>query len=129
MKINKSKFYGILHQKCPRCREGNMFERPAFSTKFTRMNQHCPSCGLDLIQEPAYYFGAMYFSYAFQVAIFVAVYFGLRYTINPDTSTYVTTLIAASILILPWNYRLSRVLWISLFIPYRKSELTQHENN
>ncbi|HEY8936424.1 MAG TPA: DUF983 domain-containing protein, partial [Cyclobacteriaceae bacterium] len=64
--------------------------------------------------------GAMYFSYAFQTAICVAVCLILRFTLNPDTWTYVTWMIAGSIVILPWNYRWSRVAWINLFSSYKK---------
>jgi uncharacterized protein (DUF983 family) len=115
-----TKLYSVLHQKCPRCQEGDMFAHPAFSTKFVEMHKTCPACGFDFIQEPSYYFGAMYFSYAIQVVVFVAVYFVLRYTIDPDTWTYVAYMITGSILILPLNYRISRAAWINLFVSYKK---------
>lgn len=121
-----SKVYSIIHQKCPRCHEGDMFSNPAYSTKFMRMNKTCAQCGLDFIHEPSFYFGAMYFSYAIQVAVFVFVYFVLRYTFNPDTWTYVIWMIAGACIILPVNYRLSRVMWISLFIPYQRKPEAQN---
>lgn len=115
-----SRLHSILLQKCPRCREGNMFVHAPLSARFTVMHPNCPKCGLDFIQEPSFYFGAMYFSYAIQVTVFVIVYLVLRYTINPGTWTYVISMIAAAILILPFNYRWSRVLWINLFIPFQR---------
>jgi uncharacterized protein (DUF983 family) len=115
------KLYSVLHQKCPRCHEGDMFKHASFSLQFAAMHRHCPHCGLDFIQEPSFYFGAMYVSYAIQVVIFVGVYLGLRYTINPDTSAYVIGMIAGALLILPLTYRWSRLLWINVFISYRKS--------
>lgn len=96
-----------------------MFKHAPYSTKFAEMNSNCPVCGFDLIQEPAFYFGAMYFSYAIQVAVFVAVYFLLRFTIDPSTNTYICTMIIAVIAILPLNYRWSRVAWINLFTSYK----------
>lgn len=116
------KLYSVVNLKCPRCHEGDMFSHPVWSAKFAEMNKQCEVCGFDFIQEPSYYFGAMYISYGMQVAVFVAVYLGLRYTINPDTWTYVWAMIAASILILPFNFRISRAGWINLFFSYRKKE-------
>jgi uncharacterized protein (DUF983 family) len=115
-----NKVYSVLYQKCPQCHEGNMFRYSPFSTKFAEMYEKCPVCGFDFIQEPSFYFGAMYFSYAIQVAVFVGVYLLLRFTADPDTWTYVLWMVIASIVILPFNFRWSRVAWINLFTSYKK---------
>lgn len=112
----------IVLQKCPRCHEGKMFEHAAYSPQFTKMNSTCSHCGLDFIQEPSFYFGAMYFSYAIQLVIAVLVCIILRYMFNPDTESYVIWTIVATFLMLPFNYRVSRVLWINLFISYDKKK-------
>lgn len=118
--MNKgSKLYSILHQKCPQCQEGDMFKHGAFSTSFMQMHKNCPVCGFDFIQEPSFYFGAMYFSYAIQVAVFVAVYLLLRFTFNPDMWTYITWMIVGVVAILPLNFRWSRLAWINLFATYK----------
>ncbi|MEI9920394.1 MAG: DUF983 domain-containing protein [Bacteroidota bacterium] len=46
------------------------------------MNKSCAVCGLDFNPEPAYYIGAMYFSYAIQVGVFVSVYLLLRFNLR-----------------------------------------------
>jgi uncharacterized protein (DUF983 family) len=115
-----TKLYSIIHQKCPRCQQGDMFRHSTFTTRFADMHKNCPACGFDFIQEPSFYFGAMYFSYAIQVFVFVAVYLMLRLTIDPGTWTYVLWMIVASIVILPLNFRWSRVSWINLFTAYKK---------
>jgi uncharacterized protein (DUF983 family) len=114
-----TKLYSLIHQKCPQCQEGDMFKHSAFSVKFGEMHKNCPVCGFDFIQEPSFYFGAMYFSYAIQVVVFVAVYLLLKFTFNPDTWTYVIWMVVGAFLILPWNFRWSRVAWINLFAKYR----------
>jgi uncharacterized protein (DUF983 family) len=119
MKTNGNKLYSVFYQKCPNCHEASMFTHSPFSTKFMDMHKTCPACGFDFVQEPSFYFGAMYFSYAFQVVVFVAVYLALRYTINPDTWTYVIWMIIGSLLITPLNYRWSRVAWINCFVETR----------
>jgi uncharacterized protein (DUF983 family) len=126
MNTKSSTAYSIMNQKCPRCHEGDMFERAPYSINFMKMNKNCQHCGLDFIQEPSFYFGAMYFSYAIQVAVFVFVYVALRYSINPDTWTYVIWMIAGSLVILPVNYRLSRVMWINLFVKYQSDATLNH---
>ena len=118
--INKgTKLYSVLHQKCPQCHEGAMFKYGVFSTKFMQMHKNCPACGFDFIQEPSFYFGAMYFSYAIQVAVFALVYVLLRYTFDPGEWTYVAWMIGAVVAILPLNFRWSRLAWINLFASYR----------
>lgn len=118
--IKGTKLYSVMHQKCPHCQEGDMFKHPSLSLKFMDMHDRCPVCGFDFIKEPSFYFGAMYFSYAFQTVVCVAVYLILRFTMNPDTWTYVIWMIVGSILILPWNYRWSRVSWLNLFSSYSR---------
>jgi uncharacterized protein (DUF983 family) len=114
-----SKLYSIIHEKCPQCQEGDMFKYGALSPKFMQMHKNCPVCGFDFIQEPSFYFGAMYFSYAIQVVIFVMVYLILRYTINPGDWTYVLWMMGASLAITPFNFRWSRLAWINLFARYK----------
>jgi uncharacterized protein (DUF983 family) len=118
-----SKLYSIIFTKCPRCHEGDMFSSSVFSTRFMAMNKNCPVCGFDFIQEPSYYFGAMYFSYAISAIIFVGVYLVLRYTIDPGVWSYVIWTIITSIIILPFNFRISRAAWINLFFSYNKDQV------
>ena len=120
MLAKKSKLYSVIFQKCPQCHEGNMFKSAPYSRRFADMNKNCPVCGFDLVQEPQFYFGAMYFSYAIQVIIFVTVYLGLRYTIDPDTNTFIVAMTVAVIAILPLNFRWSRAAWINLFASYKE---------
>ena len=102
-----------------------MFTYKTFSPKFAVMNKTCPSCGLDFNPEPAYYFGAMYFSYAVQVAVFVGVYLLLRFTADPGLWDYVLWVTVGSILVLPLNFRWSRLAWINLFYKYRGNAATK----
>ena len=120
----RSIIHSIAHQKCPRCHEGKMFSSTPYGVQFMKMHKSCSHCGLDFVREPSFYFGAMYFSYAIQVAVFICVYFALRYTVDPGTWTYVIWMILVSVLIMPINYRISRVLWLNLFISYQGTSKT-----
>ncbi len=114
----ESRLYSVVYQKCPQCHDGDMFMHGPFSRKFAEMHKNCPVCGFDFIQEPSFYFGAMYVSYAIQVAVIVAVYLILRYTISPSDSTYLIAVVTSLIVILPLNFRWSRVAWLNFFSRY-----------
>jgi uncharacterized protein (DUF983 family) len=118
MKTRNSILTATMLQKCPRCREGRMFQHAPYSPGFMQMNAHCSKCGLDFLQEPSFYFGAMYFSYAIQVVVFVLVYLVLRFTIDPGTWTYVIYMVVGALMIAPINYRWSRVAWLAIFVRY-----------
>lgn len=112
----------VIKFKCPRCRKGNMFpEGTLFSfNKFDKMHRQCAHCGLSFEPEPGYYFGAMFISYALNAALFIAIWLMMTY-VKEDVSLFwiIGVIIVMSIILLPFIFRLSRSLWISLFIAYR----------
>lgn len=106
----------ILKGKCPRCRQGNIFRHSAYAIPgFHKMYTHCPKCGVQYEREPGFFFGAMYVSYAFSVAIFVAV--GLALSLIGDFSllTYLIAIIVVVLLLLPLLFRFSRILFLYWF--------------
>ena len=61
----------IIHLNCPRCGNGKLFcePNPYRLKRLFEMNRYCKYCNLDLENEPGFYFGAMYVSYAISVGI------------------------------------------------------------
>ncbi|MDQ4141863.1 MAG: DUF983 domain-containing protein [Bacteroidota bacterium] len=116
----QSWFNSVLTAKCPRCREGRMFpEKTLYSRQFANMNTHCSCCGQNFEPEPGYYYGAMFVSYAFSTAIFLGVIFALSFLVKEVTTTMVLiTILAIVVGLLPVTFRLSRALWINIFIHY-----------
>ena len=112
-----SRVKAILEARCPKCRDGKMFEFPLTHVlKFSRMHSHCPVCGLRFEVEPGFYFGAMYISYAMSVMIFVVVGFGIYHLFdNPDYYYYMIGIPMVVLILLPVMYRYSRVLFLHLF--------------
>lgn len=103
----------ILHQRCPRCRMGNIFRYSIFRG-FPKMHERCPVCDLKFDREPGYFLGAMYVSYALGVAI-VSVFAALLWWLTGWWITKDT--IWAVVLFLPLAPTLTlfaRVLWIYL---------------
>lgn len=113
MSVGRAVFLG----KCPRCRKGDIFAYPATNlSKFNRMNDVCPHCGVMLEPEPGFYQGAMYVGYGFTVAIIVMVSIILYYFLgNPSEWVYIGTVVALMILLVPLNYRYSRIVYLYLF--------------
>lgn len=120
MSQRKSLLSSILKVKCPRCREGNMFPAGTlYSAKFADMHKQCPCCGQDLEQEPGYYYGAMYVSFAFNVAIFLGSLYIASLLVDEITTMMMLGIVIAVVVgLLPIIFRLSRAIWINIFIRY-----------
>lgn len=85
------------------------------------MNQHCPHCGVSFEPEPGFYFGAMFVSYAFSVALLIAIWLVLYLVWNPSDGVYVVVITLGAVLFTPMSFRMSRVFWLYWFggIHYR----------
>jgi uncharacterized protein (DUF983 family) len=111
----------ILKFKCPRCRKGDMFLKGKLTHpgKFSSMHEACSHCELSFEPEPGYYFGAMFISYAINTAIFVSVWIILS-LVYPDYSPVemILLLLLISVICLPLIYRISRTIWLSIFVKF-----------
>ena len=107
--------------KCPRCHEGDLFPpntlyKPA---KFSEMNEACAKCGQNFEPELGFYYGAMYVSFGISTAIFIAVWIGMALVLEEVTiGMMLIALTIASVGLLPLNFRLSRAMWINIFVGY-----------
>jgi uncharacterized protein (DUF983 family) len=120
MSKTSSGFSTILQHKCPRCRKGKMFVYPVsyrFS-RITKMHDHCPSCNLKFEREPGFFYGAMYISYALTVALWVAIAVAMAVLSLFDPWTYLVAGIVILLISIPFMYRLSRSIWLSIFVKY-----------
>jgi uncharacterized protein (DUF983 family) len=112
----KTSLEALLKAKCPRCREGDLFRYPAMNLgKFNIMNEVCPCCGVRLEPEPGFYQGAMYVGYGFTVAV-IAIFGVILFLLgNPSEWVYIGVIIAIMVLLVPLNYRYSRIVYLYLF--------------
>ncbi len=111
----------LLNQKCPRCRKGDIFEFPVFHyLKFMRMHPTCPSCGLRYEVEPGFFFLSMYVSYAITVGVSLFIGAVLLFAVE-DASLWLYIFIPPAVLLilLPFTFRISRLLMIYVFSGYR----------
>jgi len=118
----KSSLKAIGELRCPRCRNGKLFSTPLYNLNtFYLMNKKCEHCSLYFEIEPGFYYGAMYLTYAFSVAMMTAVAIFYYLIFNEIRVWYVVGTIAVIMLILmPLLFRYSRVLFLYWFggVPY-----------
>lgn len=110
-------FSALVQCKCPRCRQGRMFSTGPYNMKrFTDMPEVCAHCGFKFEIEPGFFWGAMYISYAFSVAIAVNISLILWwYAGNPDLWVYAFANGGVMLALSPLMLRYSRVLMLYLF--------------
>jgi len=120
MNLQNSLLYNIAANKCPRCHEGNMFPKGTlYTTKFADMHPQCPCCGVDYEREPGFYYGAMYVSFAINVGIFLVSLFIISQFVEELTMGMLVGVVAIVVVgLLPIIFRLSRAIWINIFIRY-----------
>ena len=114
------KSYSVLKGKCPRCHEGDFFEHPfTFNpTKITKLHKTCSHCGLKYMIEPSFFYGAMYVNYALTVAIGVSTFVITRLFIELTLLQSFIAVLIVLLLMAPVNLRLSRILWINIFVKF-----------
>lgn len=115
----------ILGMKCPSCRKGHMFSNKSIFplNHLLDMPERCPVCGQKMEIEVGFYYGTGYVSYALSVGLtfVVAVIFALTWGFNwADNSVFWFLGIDIGLLILlqPWLMRISRVLYLYIFVKY-----------
>jgi uncharacterized protein (DUF983 family) len=115
-----SKIYSISKFRCPRCHEGDVFveANPYKMGSLFTMHENCPHCEFRYVMEPSFFFGAMYVSYGYSVALFVATYVIMNLIYEPSLLQVIIALAAVVLVLSPLVLRLSRLTWLNLFVKY-----------
>jgi uncharacterized protein (DUF983 family) len=118
-----TKLYSILKNRCPVCQEGQPFKYGTYSSRFSKMEDECESCGHKYEIEQGFFYGAMYVSYAITVAIMVAMIVA-TYVLFPSAGAgaYIAAVVIGVFAFIPISFRGSRLIWMSLFSKYRGKE-------
>ena len=117
----------ILKMKCPNCRKGHMFTNKSIFplNKLLDMPEKCPVCGQKYELEVGFYYGTGYVSYALSVGLYFInliwywLIFGLSFQDNSMIYYFITSTVIV-ILLQPWLMRISRVLYLNMFVRYGK---------
>ena len=122
MKQRSSVLYSILHSKCPRCHEGDVFvsKNPYDIKNMAAMHKKCRVCGQHTEPENGFYWGAMFVSYALTVGLgFIVTLLMLYFNFS-----LIAALVAISILLIfvaPLTFRYSRMVWFNIFCHHDKN--------
>lgn len=100
--------------------------------KLLDMPEHCPVCGQKYELEVGFYYGTGYVSYALSVAlsVFNFVWYGVLIGLSYKDYSFFYCLITSTaivILLQPWLMRLSRVLYLYMFVKYGKGATLKTE--
>jgi len=125
MLFKGTKLYSILNFKCPRCHKGDYYKgHPYHFSTMGEVNESCLECGLKYSLEPSFYHGSYYVTYALGVALFVTIWVLKELFIpNMGPGMLFGIILGALLLLAPLLYALSKIVWINLFINYKKKEL------
>lgn len=116
------KIRSILTGSCPRCQKESMYldKNWLHLTKLLKMNGKCSYCGLKYQIEPSFFYGAVYVSYGLNVIIMIIVFLVAFYGFNAKFTSIFIAMIGISVLMTPLIIRLSRNIYINIFVDFDK---------
>ena len=110
----------ILTGSCPKCQEESMYvvKNPYLLKTLYKMNKSCSHCYTRYEIEPSFFYGAMYVSYGISIAFGVAFFVSCFYILQTSVKTAMVVLIVGIIALMPVIARLSRNIYINMFIHF-----------
>ena len=114
-----TKLYSIFSNKCPKCQEGDFFvNKNPYKAGFIKMHDNCQNCGESFNKEVGFYYGAMYVSYGFNIALGIALFLISVVLFKMDLVVYLFSFFCLVAVLFPWTMRTSRLIYINLFVSY-----------
>ncbi|WP_432671955.1 DUF983 domain-containing protein [Flavobacterium sp. SM2513] len=115
-----SKLYSILTGTCPRCQKESMYvdQNLLHLNNLIKMNEKCGHCDLKYQIEPSFFYGAMYVSYGLNVALGILAFI-ITFQFDRSITTTFTSIIIVLVLAFPFIMRLSRNIYINMFVSYK----------
>ena len=113
----------ILTGSCPKCQEESMYveKNPYKLNTIYKMHDTCSHCHTQYKIEPSFFYGAMYVNYGVTVAIGVAVFVILNLIMQLNVTATFIGIIVAILALMPVTARVSRNIYINLFIHFDKN--------
>ena len=118
-----SKLNSILTGSCPRCQKESMYvdQNLLHVHNCIKMNDSCSHCGLKYQIEPSFFYGAMYVSYGLNVAVGVASFIITYLFLHLNIKWSFIFIIVSILVMFPIVLRLSRSIYINMFVSYDES--------
>lgn len=117
-----NKIYSILFGVCPKCHKESMYvdKNPYHISDVLKINNNCSHCHTRYRMEPSFFYGSMYVSYGVGIAFAVAAFIVSFILLETSLITAFIAIVATLIAFMPIIMRLSRNIWINLFMSYDK---------
>ncbi|AXT19085.1 DUF983 domain-containing protein [Flavobacteriaceae bacterium AU392] len=118
-----NKLYGILSGRCPKCHAESMYiNKNAYRISETlKMHERCSNCNTKYKIEPSFFYGSMYVSYGVGIAFAVASFMITNLMLETSLIVSFIGIVLTMLIFLPIILRLSRNIWINMFMSYDKS--------
>ncbi|MFC5048260.1 DUF983 domain-containing protein [Aquimarina hainanensis] len=120
--LKGTKIYSIFTGACPVCQNESMYcnSNPYKLNTTLKMEERCSHCNTKYKIEPSFFYGAMYVSYAVGIAFAVAAFVIANLFFKMDLLATFFCIVGTLIFFMPIIMRLSRNIWINLFLHYKK---------
>jgi uncharacterized protein (DUF983 family) len=118
-----NKLYSILTGHCPKCHQESMYiNHNAYVLSDTlKMHERCANCNSKYKIEPSFFYGAMYVSYAVGIVFATASFIISHVFFELSLKTTFIAIIITLVVFLPIIVRLSRNIWINIFMSFDKN--------
>lgn len=91
------------------------------------MPERCSECGQSFEPEPGFYTGAMYVNYGFTVILTGVTFLVLEVMLKVSAFVFFSLYVSVLLLIGPFLFRYSRVIYLYLFVNYDKEAIQKHK--
>jgi uncharacterized protein (DUF983 family) len=125
-----NKLYSMITGVCPKCHQESMYvnKNPYILSEALKMHERCSHCKTKYKIEPSFFYGAMYVSYAVGIAFAFAAFIISYGVFNSSRNTAFISIVLTLIICFPIILRLSRNIWINMFMKYDKNLIESPKN-
>ncbi|PKP26866.1 MAG: DUF983 domain-containing protein [Bacteroidetes bacterium HGW-Bacteroidetes-2] len=122
--FKETKLFSVLTGTCPVCHQESMYKEsnPYNVPQVLKMHERCHHCNTKYKIEPSFFYGAMYVSYGVGIAFGVAAFIVSFLFFGSGLMASFITISVTLILLMPVIMRLSRNIWINVFMDYNPSK-------
>ncbi|HZH69041.1 MAG TPA: DUF983 domain-containing protein [Flavobacteriaceae bacterium] len=122
--LKGTKIYSVFTGTCPACQSESMYKdsNPYKLNKVFKMHERCSHCHTKYKIEPSFFYGAMYVSYGVGIAFSVVAFLVSFLLFGGGLMVSFYAIIGTLLVFMPIIMRLSRNIWINIFMHYDKEK-------
>ncbi|WP_299243122.1 DUF983 domain-containing protein [uncultured Aquimarina sp.] len=122
--LKGTKIYSVFTGTCPVCQNESMYKEPNPYKlgKVFQMHERCSHCNTKYKIEPSFFYGAMYVSYGVGIAFAVAAFVIGNLFLKLNLLNTFFVIVGTLLVFFPVILRLSRNIWINIFMHYGKKK-------